>query len=217
MTALACCICSRGIQVERNVIGQLLIRNCALIVQQRGAQKNHQNETFCYRFIEHTINIVYCRDVLQDSSLFQLTEDGGGVLWLQPSQNWSSDESDTGWDACGYDDNVDNSNRFQDSVWEEPENWDDDSNSTFTAPNVCSITNTEVCWDNSNDGCKLWNGMDWGALEETGVEEDVEEEFSTNLHYRDNVTIPQESDDGSLSNDSDNNETDDLVWISDNS
>ena len=164
------------------------------------------------------IIIVYCRDVLQDSSSFQLTEDGCGVLWHQPSQNWSSDESDTGWDACGYDDEADNSNRLEDLVQDEPENWEDDSDSTLTASNTCSVkkvTNTEVCWDNLNDGGKLWNGLDWGEVEETGVEEDVEEEFSTNLRYRDNVTVARESD-GSLSNDSDDNENDDLVWILDN-
>ena len=37
-----------------------------------------------------------------------------------------------------------------------------------------------------------------------------------NIHYRDNVTVQQESD-GSLNNDSDDNDIDDLVWIIDNS
>lgn len=164
--------------------------------------------------------IVHCRDVLQDSSLFHLTEDRFGVLWRQPSQHWSSDESDAGWDACDDDQGEKEFKRHQDATWDEPENWEDDSDtnscvaSNANTASLNTAANTEVCWDSSDDCCKLWNGKDWGELEDSGAQEEVEEEYITILHYRDNVTIAHESD-GSLSNDSDENDIDGLLWISD--
>lgn len=160
------------------------------------------------------------KDVLQDSSLFHLTEDRFGVLWRQPSQHWSSDESDAGWDACDDDQGEKEFKRHQDATWDEPENWEDDSDtnscvaSNANTASLNTAANTEVCWDSSDDCCKLWNGKDWGELEDSGAQEEVEEEYITNLHYRDNVTIAHESD-GSLSNDSDENDIDGLLWISD--
>lgn len=78
-----------------------------------------------------------------------------------------------------------------------------------------TATNPDVCWDSSNDCCKLWNGQDWGELEDSGDEEGDEEECSTDIPYWDNAILVQESD-GSLSNDSDDYDIDGLVWISDN-
>lgn len=99
---------------------------------------------------------------------------------------------------------------------EEPENWDEDDN--FPSSDGYSLNTpnmTEVCWDSIND-CKFWNGKDWSELEESGAQDEFEEEHSMNIHYRDNVTVQQESD-GSLNNDSDDNDIDNLVWITENS
>lgn len=149
------------------------------------------------------------KDVLQTSPLFQLTEDGLGVLWHQPTQHWSSDESDTGWDGCGGDERSGEYNR--ESAWEEPENWDGDDDG---ASDGYTASNTEVCWDDSNDWCKLWNDKDWSEYEEGRVEEheDEDEDYSRNILYQNSLTVAQESD-GSLNNESDDN-MDSLVWIS---
>ena len=107
---------------------------------------------------------------------------------------------------------MDESNRFQDSEWKEPENWDDDSDNDVCtnsgAHDLNAATKSEVCWDWSNDRCKFWNGEDWGEIEDGGSQEEVEE-YSANLHNRDNVMVVQQSD-GSLSNDSDDNDIDGL-------
>ncbi|KAJ7339400.1 Small RNA 2'-O-methyltransferase [Desmophyllum pertusum] len=160
------------------------------------------------------------RCVLKASAKFHLTEDECGVLWHHPSsRQWSSDESNTGWDACDDDEVADGSNRY-DPAWEEPENWDDDNDCTSSdAHSLNAATKTEVCWDSTSDyNCKFWNGKDWSELEDTGAQDEFEEEHNTNIHYRDIVTVPQESD-GSLGGDSDDNAIilDDLVWITENS
>lgn len=114
---------------------------------------------------------------------------------------------------------ADGSNRY-DPAWEEPENWDDDNDCTSSdAHSLNAATKTEVCWDSTSDyNCKFWNGKDWSELEDTGAQDEFEEEHNTNIHYRDIVTVPQESD-GSLGGDSDDNAIilDDLVWITENS
>ena len=156
------------------------------------------------------------RCVLKASAEFHLTDDGRGVVWQNPSsQQWSSDESDTAWDVCDEGQETDESRRH-DLAREEPEDWDEDEN--FPSSDGCSFdtaNKTEVCWDSVND-CKFWDGKDWSELEESGAQDQLEEEHNMNIHYRDNVTVQQESD-GSLNNDSDDNDIDDLVWIIDNS
>ncbi|XP_078382520.1 small RNA 2'-O-methyltransferase-like [Oculina patagonica] len=157
------------------------------------------------------------RDVIKASSSFHLTEDGCGVLWQNPSsQHWSSDESDAGWDSC-YEDQVADESKRPAPTWEGPENWDvDEYCSSCDAYSLNAATETEVCWDSTNDyNSKFWNGEDWSELEDCGVQEEFEEEHSTNFHYSDHATVPQESD-GSLGNDSDDNDIDDLVWITEN-
>lgn len=165
-----------------------------------------------------SLSFIHCRDVIKASSSFHLTEDGCGVLWQHSSsQHWSSDESDTGWDSCDEDQVGDESKRPV-PTWAEPENWDEDEYcSSCDAHSLNAATETEVCWDSTNDNnCKFWNGEDWSELEYCGAQEEFEEEHSTNFHYRDNATVPQESD-GSLGNESDDNDIDDLVWITENS
>lgn len=155
------------------------------------------------------------RCVLKASAEFHLTDDGCGVVWRNPSsQQWSSDESDTAWDV--FDEGqVTEESRGNDPAKEEPENWDEDENiPTSDGHSFCTANKKEVCWDSVND-CKFWNGKDWSELEESGAQDELEEEHSMNIHYRDNVTVQQESD-GSLNNDSDNNDIDDLVWIIEN-
>lgn len=163
-----------------------------------------------------SFSIVHCRDVIMASSLFHLTEDGCGVLWQHPSsQQWSSDESDTGWDSCNEDQAADESKTTV-SAWVEPENWEDEESCpSRDAHGLHAETETEVCWDPTNDyNCKLWNGKDWTELEDSGAQEEFEEEYSTNVHFREIATVPQEND-GSLG--SDDNDIDDLVWITENS
>ena len=106
--------------------------------------------------------------------------------------------------------------RRHDPVQEESENWNEDENflsSDGHSPNAAN--KTEVCWDSVND-CKFWNGKDWGELEESGAQDDSEEEHSMTIHYRDNATVQQESD-GSLNSGSDDNDIEDLVWITEKS
>lgn len=159
------------------------------------------------------------RHVLQDSPLFQLTEDGLGVLWNRPSNNWSSEESDGDWDACANEQAVNESVKYQEMENEEAENWenvnDDEVCTTSAAKVLTPSLQSEVCWELPNDCCKFWNGKDWSEVEEQGTQEE-EEESDTSFHYRDNVTIAQESDE-SLSNDSDENDFDGLVWMTENS
>ena len=159
------------------------------------------------------------RHVLQDSPLFQLTEDGLGVLWNRPSNNWSSEESDGDWDACANEQALNESVKYQEMENEEAENWenvnDDEVCTTSAAKVLTPSLQSEVCWELPNDCCKFWNGKDWSEVEEQGTQEE-EEESDTSFHYRDNVTIAQESDE-SLSNDSDENDFDGLVWMTENS
>lgn len=159
------------------------------------------------------------RHVLQDSPLFQLTEDGLGVLWNKPSNNWSSEESDGDWDACANEQALNESVKYQEMENEEAENWenvnDDEVCTTSAAKVLTPSLQSEVCWELPNDCCKFWNGKDWSEVEEQGTQEE-EEESDTSFHYRDNVTIAQESDE-SLSNDSDENDFDGLVWMTENS
>ena len=159
------------------------------------------------------------RHVLQDSPLFQLTEDGLGVLWNKPSNNWSSEESDGDWDACANEQALNESVKYQEMENEEAENWenvnDDEVCTTSAAKVLTPSLQSEVCWELPNDCCKFWNGKDWSEVEEQGTRED-EEESDRSFHYRDNVTIAQESDE-SLSNDSDENDFDGLVWMTENS
>ena len=107
--------------------------------------------------------------------------------------------------------------RRHDPAKEEPENWDheDENFSSSDGHSFDAAKKREVCWDSVND-CKFWNGKDWSELEESGSQDQLEEEQNMNMHYRDNVTVQQESD-GSLNNDSDDNDIDDLVWIIENS
>lgn len=164
-----------------------------------------------------TFYIIHCRGVIKASSSFHLTEDGCGVLWQHPSSQWSSDKSDTGWDSCDEDQVAEESKRPA-PAWEEPENWDEDEYcSSCDAHSFNASTETEVCWDCTNDyNGKFWNGKDWSELEDSGDQEEFEEEHSTNVHYRNNAAVQQESD-GSLGNNSDDNDIDDLVWITENS
>lgn len=156
------------------------------------------------------------RCVLKGSAEFHLTDDGCGVVWQNPSsQQWSSDESDTAWDVCNEDQVTDES-RVNDPATEKAENWDEDEDlPSSDGHSFDTAKKTEVCWDSVND-CKFWNGKDWSELEESRAQDQLEEEHSMNIHYRDNVTVRQESD-GSLNNDSDDNDIDDLVWIIENS
>lgn len=152
------------------------------------------------------------------SSLFHLTEDGCGVLWQHPSsKQWSSDESDTGWDSC-HEDQVADESKTTVSACVEPENWDDDEScSSRDARGLNAATVTEVCWDPTSDyNCKLWNGKDWSELEGSEAQEEFEEEYSPNIHFRENATVSQEND-GSLGSGDDDNDIDDLVWITENS
>ena len=157
------------------------------------------------------------RHVLQDSPLFQLTEDGLGVLWKKPSNNWSSGESDGDWDACADEQELNKSVKYQEMENEEPENWDnvnDDEVCTTSAALAPSLQ-SEVCWELPNDCCKFWNGKDWSEVEEQGTQEE-EEESDTPFHSGYNVIIVQESDE-SLNNDSDENDFDGLVWMTEKS
>lgn len=177
--------------------------------------KHSSLASFKYIFFVSSINCIG-RCVLKASAEFHLTDDGCGVVWRNPSsQQWSSDESDTAWDV--FDEGqVREESRGNDPAKEEPENWDEDENiPTSDGHSFCTANKKEVCWDSVND-CKFWNGKDWSELEESGAQDELEEEHSMNIHYRDNVTVQQESD-GSLNNDSDNNDIDDLVWIIENS
>lgn len=156
------------------------------------------------------------RSVLKGSSRFCLTEDERGVLWQhQSSSQWSSEESDTGWDVCGDEQEVYESKR-PDSAWTEPENWDAADEITTDANVKQTEANTEVCWDSAN-GCnnKCWNGEDWSKLEEYGADDEFQEENSFNFHNSYTVAVPLESD-GSGSDDIDGNEIGDLVWITEN-
>lgn len=157
------------------------------------------------------------RHVLQDSPLFQLTEDGLGVLWKKPSNNWSSEESDGDWDACADEQELNKSVKYQKMENEEPENWEnvnDDEVCTTSAALAPSLQ-SEVCWELPNDCCKFWNGKDWSEVEEQGTQEE-EEESDTPFHSGYNVIIVQESDE-SLNNDSDENDFDGLVWMTEKS
>lgn len=153
------------------------------------------------------------RDVLQDSSLYQLTEDGLGVLWQQSSPCWSSDENDTNWDDC------DDPLNSKESELDKPENWDDDISSGVCGAGEVNRINPaisftkQLCWNDSNNCAKLWNGKDWSELDDEITEENIDEEFDSNLNYWDNKVVKQESD-ASHSNDSDDGITDDLFWIS---
>jgi len=107
---------------------------------------------------------------------------------------------------------VTDESRRHDPVKEEPENWDEDENFLSSDGHSFDTANkSDVCWFSVNDS-KFWNGKDWSELEESGAQDEFEEEHSMNIRYTDNVTIQQESD-GSLNNDSDDNDIDDLVWI----
>ena len=151
------------------------------------------------------------REILQDSSLFQLSEDGLGILWQRPSHCWSSDGSETNWDDCG------NDWVSQDSELNKFENWDDDPGSgvceTYNSVNAENELTKQLCWNNSEDSCKLWNGKDWCEIDDEETEERVEDDFCGNFHYCDNRVVLQESE-GSLSGDSDDDITDGLFWIS---
>lgn len=154
------------------------------------------------------------REILQDSSLFQLSEDGLGVLWQRPSHCWSSDGSETNWDDCG------NDWVSQDSELNKFENWDDDPGSggvcdtyDLNSVNAENELTKQLCWNNSEDSCKLWNGKDWCEIDDEETEERVEDDFCGNFHYCDNRVVLQESE-GSLSGDSDDDITDGLFWIS---
>lgn len=106
--------------------------------------------------------------------------------------------------------------RVNDPATEKAENWDEDEDlPSSDGHSFDTAKKTEVCWDSVND-CKFWNGKDWSEPEESRAQDQLEEEHSMNIHYRDNVTVRQESD-GSLNNDSDDNDIDDLVWIIENS
>ena len=106
--------------------------------------------------------------------------------------------------------------RRHDPVQDKSENWDEVENFPSSDGHSFNVAQkTEVCWDSVNDS-KFWNGKDWSEPEESGAQDDFEEEHIMNIHYRDNVTVQQESD-GSLNNDSDDNDIDDLVWITENS
>ena len=157
------------------------------------------------------------RHVLQDSPLFQLTEDGLGVLWNKPSNNWSGEESDGDWDACADEQELKKSVKYQEMENEESENWENvnDEEVCTTSAALAPSLQSEVCWELPNDCCKFWNGKDWSEVEEQGTQEE-EEESDTPFHSGYNVIIVQESDE-SLNNDSDENDFDGLVWMTEKS
>ena len=158
------------------------------------------------------------RHVMQDSPLFQLTEDGLGVLWNKPSNNWSSEESDGDWDACADEQELNKSVKYQEMENEEPEHWEnvnDDEVCTTSAALTLPLQ-SEVCWELPNDCCKFWNGKDWSEVEEQGTQEE-EEESDTPFHFGYNVTFIVQESDESLNNDSDENDFDGLVWMTEKS
>lgn len=156
------------------------------------------------------------RSVLKDSSRFCLTEDECGVLWQhQSSPQWSSEESDTGWDVCGNDQEVNESKR-PDSAWTEPENWDTTDEFSSEAIIKQTTANTEVCWDSSNDcNTKYWDGEDWTKFEEYGADDEFEEENNFNLYDSYTAAVSLESD-GSEGEEISGNDIDGLVWITEN-
>ena len=99
------------------------------------------------------------------------------------------------------------------------ENWDDGPGSgvcetyDLNSVNAENELSKQLCWNSSDDSCKLWNGKDWCEIDDEGTEERVEDDFCCNFHYWDNRALKQESE-GSLSGDSSDNITDGLCWIS---
>lgn len=160
---------------------------------------------------------IHFRSVLKDSSRFCLTEDECGVLWQhQSSQQWSSEESDTGWDVCGNDQEVNESKRPDSGDWTEPENWD--TTDEFSSEAIIKQTTaiTEVCWDSSNDcNTKYWDGEDWTKFEEYGADDEFEEENNFNLYDSYTAAVSLESD-GSEGEEISGNDIDGLVWITEN-